>query len=84
MVNPGICRRCPNCKGVHNDRVDGERVSRISVDCSLLDGGTLLISEEVPKDCPYILEHMLLVEHTFDLHEGTEEEFKEQADASEL
>lgn len=88
MVNPAICRKCPNCSGVEGPirDEDDSLIATTMIHCGVLpdihaDSGftrTLLVDSEVPSECPYLLEHKLTEEHSSELQEGWDEERAEQ------
>ena len=79
MLNPGICKRCFKCldfKGVERDG-DSRLLSTPIIDCAIL-GESISCDAEIPDNCPYITEHVLLEEETSQMYSEWTTELKEE------
>ena len=73
MVNPAICRKCPHCGGVEEPiRDEGRLVAECMIECEF--EAVLLVGNEPPVECPYVLEHKLTEEDSSIIKEGWDEE----------
>ncbi len=64
MINFKICRKCDHC--TYNDpKLDndtGEIVVAPSIICNFLDFDMLMMNDEPPQNCPYLLDHLMSME----------------------
>ena len=61
MINFKICKRCEHCNYLapELDEDSGEVIVAPSVVCKLKGFDMLLMNEEPPEECPFLLDHIL-------------------------
>lgn len=62
MIEFSLCRKCPNGIFQPVKELNGETKVRANTKCSLVDGDLLLMNSDIPKGCPYALEHKLVTQ----------------------
>lgn len=69
MINPKLCNKCKFAKNIQMPEYDlktGEKTSLWSFDCYVDKKNPFImlnVSDEPPPKCPYVLEHLIVMEN---------------------